>query len=232
MTIEDPKEEAAKRALAEATAGQVAGRPASTVRPREVKLKSGGNASIAAMTQEDCIYATKLIMDLFFKVRPQDFLAKDRLKREQAERVYNGLVQGVLESEDRLLLAAKVGGKVVGIAEVSLPGGARLGAERTEPNAPGDAAYISDVAVAPNQRGLGLGRSLLRACEAAMVAKGCTAIYLHAKLDNDVGLEVFSKGGYVELGRSGDKGGPLSEYGIGEVGNALFKKELKASDYN
>ena len=130
MTIIDPKEEAAKRALAAATAQDATGRPASAVRRREVKLKDNGNVTIDAMTEDDCVDATKLIMDLFFKVRPQDILAKDRLKAEQAERVYAGLVEGVVESEDRLLLVAKVAGKLVGVAEVSLPGGSRFGAEK------------------------------------------------------------------------------------------------------
>jgi hypothetical protein len=43
-------------------------------------------------------------------------------QREQAERVYGGLVDGVTQSEDRLLLAAKISGRLVGVAEVSLPG--------------------------------------------------------------------------------------------------------------
>ena len=150
-----------------------------------------GNVVIAAMTQEDCVDATKLIMALFFKVRPQDFLAKERLQKEQSERVYEGLVNGVTEGEfifihiwairltscfvygakDRLLIAAKVGGKVVGVAEVSLPGGQRFGAEKLEPKAPGDFPYISDVAVAPNQGKRGIGRALVRACEAAVAAQ-------------------------------------------------------------
>lgn len=75
------------------------------------------------------------------------------------------------EAKDRLLIAAKVGGKVVGVAEVSLPGGQRFGAEKLEPKAPGDFPYISDVAVAPNQGKRGIGRALVRACEAAVAAQ-------------------------------------------------------------
>ena len=198
VTIIDPKEEAAKRALAAATAQDATGRPASAVRRREVKLKDNGNVTIDAMTEDDCVDATKLIMDLFFKVRPQDFLAKDRLKAEQAERVYAGLVEGVVESEDRLLLVAKVAGKLVGVAEVSLPGGSRFGAEKLEPKAPADAPYISDVAVAPDQRGRGIGKSLLRSCEAAMVARGHGKMYLHTKVDNEGAQALFTGGGYEE----------------------------------
>jgi ribosomal protein S18 acetylase RimI-like enzyme len=59
----------------------------------------------------------------------------------------------------------------VGVAEVSLPGGQRFGAEKLEPKAPGDFPYISDVAVAPNQGKRGIGRALVRACEAAVAAQ-------------------------------------------------------------
>ena len=62
-------------------------------------------------------------------------------------------------------------GKVVGVAEVSLPGGQRFGAEKLEPKAPGDFPYISDVAVAPNQGKRGIGRALVRAGEAAVAAQ-------------------------------------------------------------
>ena len=51
----------------------------------------------------------------------------------------------------------------MGVAEVSLPGGQRFGAEKLEPKAPGDFPYISDVAVAPNQGKRGIGRALVRA---------------------------------------------------------------------
>ena len=64
-----------------------AARPAAAVRQREVKLKDNGNVTISAMTEEDR-GRDEAHQDLFFKTRPQDFLAKDRLWAEQAERVY------------------------------------------------------------------------------------------------------------------------------------------------
>ena len=165
---------------------------------KQIKLRDNGNVVIAAMTEEDCVDATKLIMALFFKVRPQDFLAKDRLQKEQSERVYQGLVDGVVNGKDRLLVAAKVGGKVVGVAEVSLPGGKRFGAEKLEPRAPEDEPYISDVAVAPNQGKRGIGRQLVRACEAAMCAKGLRKMYTHTKVDNEAAQALFERAGHVE----------------------------------
>ena len=90
------------------------------------------------------------------------------------------------EAKDRLLIAAKVGGKVVGVAEVSLPGGQRFGAEKLEPKAPGDFPYISDVAVAPNQGKRGIGRALVRACEAAVAAQVSLYFYVLAISMTDV----------------------------------------------
>ena len=80
--------------------------------------------------------ATNLVMDLFFKVRPQDFLARKRLAKAQSDRVYAGLLDGVQNATDRVLIAAKVGSNLVGIAEVSLPNGDRFGAESYRPKAP------------------------------------------------------------------------------------------------
>ena len=208
VEIVDEEEERRKyarmRAMNAAAAAGKAGiedadaNPAALVPERQIKLRDNGNVVIAAMTEEDCVDATKLIMALFFKVRPQDFLAKDRLQKEQSERVYQGLVDGVANGKDRLLIAAKVGGKVVGVAEVSLPGGKRFGAEKIEPKAPEDWPYISDVAVAPNQGKRGIGRQLVRACEAAMCAKGLRKMYTHTKVDNEAAQALFERAGYVE----------------------------------
>ena len=242
VTIIDEKEEAAKRALA-ADGAESSSRPGAVVKAKEIKLRDNGNVTIAAMTEDDCVDATKLVIELFFKVRPIDFIAKDRLKKEQSERVYEGLMDGVTTSNDRLLLVAKVGGNVAGVAEVSLPGGTRFGAEKLEPKAPADMPYVSDVAVSPNQRGRGIGKALLRACEAAMVAKGYNKMYLHTKVDNDAAQALFEKGGYAEppeakaglsqyqIAQRSSKGGILSKLGITEAGHLLLAKDLRPSDY-
>ena len=47
------------------------------------------------------------------------------------------------------------------------------------------------------QRGRGIGKSLVRACEAAMVAKGLTTIYTHTKVDNEGAQALFENGGYT-----------------------------------
>lgn len=246
---EERRKYARRRAMNAAAAAGKAGiedadaNPAALVPERQIKLRDNGNVIIAAMTEEDCVDATKLIMALFFKVRPQDFLAKDRLQKEQSERVYQGLVDGVANGKDRLLIAAKVGGKVVGVAEVSLPGGKRFGAEKIEPKAPEDWPYISDVAVAPNQGKRGIGRQLVRACEAAMCAKGLRKMYTHTKVDNEAAQALFERAGYVEpaevkasltqmqIAQRGTKGGPLAKLGLVEVGHVLLAKELDPAEY-
>ena len=186
-----------KRQAAKAAA-EGEGRPGSYVVEENFQTKDKQNVVIAAMNEEDCVDATKLIMSLFFKVRPIDYLAKDRLEAEQSERVFNGLKEGVLESNDRLLIVAKIGGRLVGVAEVSLPGGKRFGAESLQPRAPDDFPYVSDVAVAPPARGKGIGRALLNACESAMVRQGLEKIYLHVKVDNEEGQALFERSGYEE----------------------------------
>ena len=196
--------------------------PAALVPERQIKLRDNGNVVIAAMTEEDCVDATKLIMALFFKVRPQDFLAKDRLQKEQSERVYQGLVDGVANGKDRLLIAAKVGGKVVGVAEVSLPGGKRFGAEKIEPKAPRIGLHL-DVAVAPNQGKRGTGANW---CERARRRWRGTSQDVHAHQGGQRGgAGAVRTRGYVEPAEvkasltqmqiaSGDQGG-CSQAGAG-----------------
>ena len=107
-----------------------------------VEMKTKGNVVIGVLEEEDVDDATNLVMDLFFKVRPQDILAKNRLRGEQAKRVRMGLLDGVKTAEDRILISAKVGNVLVGISEVSLPNGNRYGADKLQPRAPRDKAYL------------------------------------------------------------------------------------------
>ena len=58
----------------------------------------------------------------------------------------------------------------------------RLGAERLQPPAPADQPYLSDVAVAPTQRGRGIAKELLLAAEKAMKELGYSTMYLHTKV--------------------------------------------------
>ena len=210
----------------------------SAVKRIVVEMKDKGNVAIASLEEEDVDDATNLVMDLFFKVRPQDILAKNRLRMEQAKRVRAGLMDGVKIAEDRVLLAAKVGSVLVGIAEVSLPDGNRYGAEKLRPKAPSDKPYLSDVAVSPTQRGRGIGRQLVFAAEQAMARMGHSIMYTHTKVDNDAAQALFEKSGYEEpadvkasltqaqIAQRSSKNNPFAKLGLVETGHILLAKKL------
>jgi ribosomal protein S18 acetylase RimI-like enzyme len=210
------------------------------VKKREIQLKDLGQVKISQLDEDDCMDATNLVMDLFFKVRPQDFLRRKRLAKEQTERVYKGLLDGVLNATDRVLIAAKVGGNLVGIAEVSMPNGQRFGAENYRPKAPKDKPYLSDVAVAKTQRGRGIGKALVIAAEDTMRELGETVMYTHTKVDNKGALTLFEKCGYVEPDwakktltqaqisqRGSSDFNPFAAVGLVEVGHFMLEKQLR-----
>ena len=216
---------------------------ATTVREQAVKrvsveMKNKGNVNIGMLEAEDVDDATNLVMDLFFKVRPQDILAKNRLRFEQSQRVRGGLLDGVQKAEDRILIGAKVGSVLVGIAEVSLPNGNRFGADRLQPRAPKDKAYLSDVCVSPTQRGRGIGKQLVLAAERAMVNMGENILYTHTKVDNEAAQILFEKCGYEEppeikatltsaqIAQRSSKNNPFAKLGLVDVGHILLAKPL------
>ena len=212
------------------------------VKKATMPMKNGGNVVIGLLEEQDVDDATNLIMDLFFKVRPQDILAKNRLRAEQASRMRMGLVDGVKKSDDRILLSAKVGTVLVGIAEISLPNGDRFGAEKLTPRTPKDKAYLSDVAVSPTQRGRGIGKELVNAAERAMANMGETIMYTHTKVDNEGAQILFEKCGYEEppevkakltqaqIAQRSSKNNPFAKLGLVEVGHILLAKSITTSD--
>jgi ribosomal protein S18 acetylase RimI-like enzyme len=64
-------------------------------------------------------------------------------------------------------------------------------------------AYLSNLAVAPDQRRRGLGLRLVRAAEAAAAAWGCRAVALHVCPSNAAAVALYTAAGYraVEAGR-------------------------------
>lgn len=208
------------------------------VKRSEVKLADMGSAKIGPLEEDDCMDATNLVMDLFFKVRPQDFLARKRLAKAQSDRVYAGLLDGVQNATDRVLIAAKVGSNLVGIAEVSLPNGKRFGAENYRPKAPADKPYLSDVAVATTQRGRGIGKALVLAAEETMREMGETTMYTHTKVDNKGAQKLFEKCGYAEpewakkgltqaqIAQRSTEWNPFAAVGLVEVGHFMLEKPL------
>ena len=211
---------------------------ATAVKRSEVKLTDMGSAKIGPLDEDDCMDATNLVMDLFFKVRPQDFLARKRLAKAQSDRVYAGLLDGVQNATDRVLIAAKVGSNLVGIAEVSLPNGDRFGAESYRPKAPADKPYLSDVAVAKTQRGRGIGKALVLAAEETMREMGETVMYTHTKVDNEGAQKLFEKCGYSEpdwakkgltqaqIAQRSTEWNPFAAVGLVEVGHFMLEKPL------
>ena len=217
---------------------RIQGALAAAVKRSEVKLNDMGSTKIGPLEEDDCMDATNLVMDLFFKVRPQDFLARKRLAKAQSDRVYAGLLDGVQNSTDRVLIAAKVGSNLVGIAEVSLPNGKRFGAENYRPKAPADKPYLSDVAVATTQRGRGIGKALVLAAEECMREMGETTMYTHTKVDNKGAQKLFEKCGYAEpewakkgltqaqIAQRSTEWNPFAAVGLVEVGHFMLEKPL------
>ena len=109
------------------------------------------------------------------------------------------MLDGVQNATDRVLIAAKVGSNLVGIAEVSLPNGDRFGAESYRPKAPADKPYLSDVSPRA-AKGIGerIGKALVLAAEETMREMGETVMYTHTKVDNEGAQKLFEKCGYSE----------------------------------
>jgi ribosomal protein S18 acetylase RimI-like enzyme len=147
-------------------------------------------------------------------------------------------LDGVQNSTDRVLIAAKVGSNLVGIAEVSLPNGKRFGAENYRPKAPADKPYLSDVAVATTQRGRGIGKALVLAAEECMREMGETTMYTHTKVDNKGAQKLFEKCGYAEpewakkgltqaqIAQRSTEWNPFAALGLVEVGHFMLEKPL------
>ncbi|KAL4428512.1 hypothetical protein ABPG75_002601 [Micractinium tetrahymenae] len=63
------------------------------------------------------------------------------------------------------------------------------------------AAYVSNVVVAPAQRGRGLGRRLVAAgLEAAQQRWGAAQVYCHVEVDNEAALALYRGSGFCQLG--------------------------------
>lgn len=56
---------------------------------------------------------------------------------------------------------------------------------------------IHDIAVAPGQRGKGVGQALLQAVEAEARARGCCKVTLEVRADNHVAMSVYRRAGFT-----------------------------------
>ena len=81
---------------------------------------------------------------------------------------------------------------------VSEPGGFALGQVMA------DEAELLTIAVAPDQRRLGLGRRLLAALLSACAARGASAVFLEVDAGNTAALGLYQSAGFVAAGRRRD----------------------------
>ena len=110
---------------------------------------------------------------------------------------------------DSLMLVLQEGssGPIVGVAELLvqpsdglLPGDPRLPAWVPFAAHAPPCAYFSNLGVLTSRRRRGLGRALLRACEAIAAQEWAVdAMYLHARSDDDNLLGMYAKWGYDAL---------------------------------
>jgi len=62
----------------------------------------------------------------------------------------------------------------------------------------GHRGWVNYLAVAPDQRGLGLARQLMAHVEAALIEAGCPKLNLQVRADNAAALGFYAKLGYVQ----------------------------------
>jgi [ribosomal protein S18]-alanine N-acetyltransferase len=65
-------------------------------------------------------------------------------------------------------------------------------------------ARLYSIVVSPKARGKGIGAKLLVHCEKAAVKRGCTALRLEVREDNDAAINLYRRGGYDLVGRKDD----------------------------
>lgn len=91
--------------------------------------------------------------------------------------------------------------------------GACLGSLDVRPNyapgdAPGPAAYVNNVVVAPAARGRGVGRRLVEAAKAlAAGPMGAEYLYAHMESVNDTASHLYARCGFAAVGTEGGVGG-------------------------
>ena len=90
-----------------------------------------------------------------------------------------------LENETSVFLCAKTDGKIVGYIGASVVL---------------DEAYVSDIAVAKNERRKGIGEKLLEECEKICREKGCSFLSLEVRKSNEAAKALYEKRAFCVLG--------------------------------
>lgn len=120
-------------------------------------------------------------------VRPGDLPALLRIEREAfpvpwSERAF----RMVMRRDPGAVLVAERSGRVAGFAALWVSG---------------DEAELADLAVAPEHRRSGVGRTLLRACLREAAVRGAGQIFLQVRESNGAARSLYREAGFHEVGR-------------------------------
>ena len=170
-----------RRAIA---AGGRLARRIRAVKKATMPMKNGGNVVIGLLEEQDVDDATNLIMDLFCPARGRR-ISWPRIasRAEQASRA-RGTGGRRKKSDDRILLSAKVGTVLVGIAEISPPNGDRFAPKAQGAHAQGQGVLVRRP-VSPSNADAASVRNSSTHRERAMANMGETIMYTHTKVDNE-----------------------------------------------
>jgi len=97
------------------------------------------------------------------------------------ERFQRWLLQSIIVEKGFFTLVALMEGEVVGYGSIHLSG---------------NPARIISIAVLPEQRGKGIGRSLLKALETESLSMGIMSLCLEVSMSNLVALHLYLSSGY------------------------------------
>ena len=98
------------------------------------------------------------------------------------------MMRAELSSPHGRYLVVEEAGRVVGYAGLRAPNGSRD-------------ADIQTIALAPELRGKGRGRTLLRELLSSAVDRGARDVFLEVRADNPVASALYASEGFVEIGR-------------------------------
>ncbi|MBN1558381.1 MAG: GNAT family N-acetyltransferase [Lentisphaerae bacterium] len=99
----------------------------------------------------------------------------------------------------RYLVVETAAGEVVGFGRLTLDPPTWMGRQGNRAN------FINNLNVREDMRGRGFGTALIRAMEEMARAAGCTALHMGVKKDNEKVLSLYTRLGYQECSRYGDR---------------------------
>jgi ribosomal-protein-alanine N-acetyltransferase len=159
-------------------------------------------------------FASWRISDLNYRLfRADDFeplYAIERLCFEPPHRFSRGYMRQLVLARDGATWVAEDDGKIAGFAIVE------WSRERA-----GMIAYLQTIEVAPEARGQGVGRELLRRAEDSARAAGAATVWLHVNAANAGAIRLYHAHGYACEGREEDY------YGRGQPG-LIYRKAFEA----